>query len=195
MPVRTVLLACLFLAAPALARADLFVVPLPGAAGLYSAGPAPATTVRTATFHLPGPPALIRGVSLHVTGTTEVGTIACDEIPGPLAWPTAVSGQMLVAPQGGWIVYGPMPTTAGAFDWTAPFLSFQTGPGTVGWTFLSTGTGQVTINGGPSSFVLTCGPSSPPPTVTITGAWLVVDADIPVPARGASWGRLKAVYR
>ena len=64
------------------------------------------------------------------------------------------------------------------------------------WSFLSDGQGEITLYGGTDIVLLGgCTTSWPPPKFTVTGAWIQVDADIPVPAAATSWGALKAIYR
>ena len=200
MRLRPALFACaLLLTAPAVASAEVFVFPLPATLGTYPC--APACPGRTATFQLPGTPVVVHGASLHVTGTAEVGTIACDDGSPPptvLLWPTVLGGTMSDPPNNGWTASADMPLTTGPFDWTAPFTTFAVvglGIKPATWAFLSDGVGEITINGGPDGMLAGCIPTSPPPTLNLTGAWLLVDADIPVPAHAASWGSVKAIYR
>jgi len=82
---------------PAVASSDIFVIPLPGVAGLYGVGPAPAAGQRSTTFHLPGTPGVIRGASFHAVGTTVVGTLICDDGPTPTQspYPASLTGEML----------------------------------------------------------------------------------------------------
>jgi len=184
---------------PAVASSDIFVIPLPGVAGLYGVGPAPAAGQRSTTFHLPGTPGVIRGASFHAVGTTVVGTLICDDGPTPTQspYPASLTVEMLdAATNNGWDSEAHMPTLSGALDSTAPFTTFGY-PGHPGasWAFLAGGAGSITVYGGPGPALLGCSPSGPLPTVTITQAWLLLDADIPVAAHGASWGAVKAIYR
>ena len=88
-----------------------------------------------------------------------------------------------------------MPTISGALDSTAPFTTLgYAGHPAASWAFLSAGSGSITVYGGPGPSLLGCS-ATVLPTVTITQAWLLVDADIPVAAHGASWGAVKAIYR
>jgi hypothetical protein len=58
------------------------------------------------------------------------------------------------------------------------------------------GVDTISLWGGPAySAIPECYPQTPQPSMTIEGASILIDADIPVPARGASWGALKAIYR
>lgn len=178
--------------------ADVFVVPLPGLAGPYAVGPAPAVTQRTTTFHLPGLPALVRGVSLHVIGTSIVGEITCDDSQPPQAqpWPASVIGEMLDPPNFPWSAQPTMPLVSGPVDVTDVFATtgFPGEPAGT-WDFLSDGTGDITLIGGPGVMLLGCSSTGPMPSVNVEQAWLLVDADIAVPAHSASWGSVKAIYR
>ena len=189
------LLALILLAASVPARADIFSIPLPGLLGLYD-NVTETGSRRTTTFQLPGPPAVVRGARLHLVGTTEIGTLHCGA-QGQLVYPwnTLTQGVMLDGPDKFWIAEAANPDTAGAFDTNAVFegLSYS---GPITWNFLSDGQGDITLYGGTGIVLLGgCTTSDPPPTFTVTGAWILVDADIPVPAATTSWGALKATYR
>lgn len=189
---RTVL-ALLLLAVAVPARADIFEVPLPELLGLYDPGVQGGLS-KTATFHLPGPPAVVRGATLHLVGTTEVGTIYCGANEYP--WFTTSSGQMLDGPNQYWVAEADNPGAAGPFDTNGTFkpLSIQAPAPT--WGFLSDGQADITLFVSTPPILLGgCYSSWPPPKATVTGAWIRVDADIPVPAAGTSWGALKAIYR
>ena len=167
------------------ARAEIYEVPLPELLGAYPA-------VHQATFHLPGSPAAVRGASLRLVGTTEVGTATC--FNGDLPWPTETYSEM----PGNDFMYtaessnGNVP---GPFQIIVPFSAFvPAGHPAPTWDFLLDGEGSFTLYGQPVITVCEI-TSSPPPTFTITGAWILVDADIPTPAATASWGAVKAMYR
>jgi len=183
---------------PAVAAADVFVIPLTGVDGTYAVGPPPSVTQRTTTFHLPGMPAVVRGVSLHAVGATSVGVLNCDDGPAPSqeVWPAYLLGEMIDSPYQGWDAEPNMPLVSGPIDVTAPFVTDGYPGHPAGtWDFLAGGSGSVTIGGGPGASVLGCSSGGPFPTVTLTQVWLLVDADIPVAAHGASWGSVKAIYR
>jgi hypothetical protein len=183
---------------PAVSAADVFVIPLTGVDGTYAVGPSPNVAQRTATFHLPGTPAVIRGVSLHAVGTTSVGVLICDDGPAPSQepWPAYLLGEMSDSPNQSWNAEPNMPLVSGPIDVTAPFTTTGYPGHPAGtWDFLAGGSGTVTIGGGPGASVLGCSSGGAFPTVTLTQVWLLVDADIPVAAHGASWGSVKAIYR
>jgi len=184
---RTLAMLLTFLFAATAASADVFQIPLPEVLGTYSGA-------RSATFHIPGIPAVVREASLHLVGTTEVGIVTCDDYPTPSQhpWITQSMGEMLDGPGKYWYAEAFNPSVAGPFDTTAPFFTF---PPAATWDFLLDGEGTMTLYGGPAITLLGCSTSSPPPSFTVTGAWLLVDADIPTPAAKASWGAVKAIYR
>jgi len=187
MRIRATIFSLLLLFAATAASADVFQIPLPEVLGTYSGA-------RTATFHLPGIPAVVRGASLHLVGTTEVGVVTCDDYPGPSQhpWPTESIGEMLDGPGKYWYADTINPSVAGPFDTTTPFFTY---PPAATWAFLLDGEATITLYGGPTITLLGCSTSSPPPSFTVTGAWILVDADIPTPAATKSWGAVKAIYR
>ena len=190
------LIALLMLAVAVLARADVFSIPLPGLHGLYDNVTQNGGS-RTTSFQLPGPPAIVRGAKLHLVGTTEVGTLHCGAL-GELVYPwnTQSQGQMLDGPGKYWLAEASNPDTAGAFDTIASFQGLAISGSDPTWSFLFDGQGEITLLGGTAGVLLGgCTTSWPPPTFTVTGAWLLVDADIPVPAGTTSWGAVKAIYR
>lgn len=194
MNLRNALLACGLLLAPAAASAAVFTIPLPEALGVHPCEPGCSGVI---TFHLPGLPSEVHGISMHVVGTTEVGLTQCDDTPGspPFPWPTTIEGLMQSSPNHYWDAYAQMPTVAGPFDWSATFINGQHPPQPPDWAFLSDGVGELYLVAGPAPSLLGCVNLTPPPTLTVTGAWLTVDADIPVPVHTESWGQLKAAYR
>jgi hypothetical protein len=186
------LLALILLAGAVPARADIFTIALPGLHGLYDIA-TQAGSSKTTAFQLPGPPVVVRGATLHLVGTAEIGTLRCGgqgEFVYP--WHTHTLGQMLDGSGKYWLSEAVNPDTAGAFDTIAAFegLSSPT------WSFLSDGQGEITLFGGTDIVLLGgCTTSWPPPTFTVTGAWILVDADIPTPTAAKSWGAVKAFYR
>ena len=73
---KKILLGLILLAVAVPAGADIYTIALPGLHGLYD-NVTEAGSSRTATFQLPGPPAVVRGAKLHVVGTAEIGTLHC----------------------------------------------------------------------------------------------------------------------
>ena len=173
----------LALAVPA--RAEIYEIPLPILVGAYPA-------MHEVTFQLPGKPAVVRGASLRLVGTTEVGTLTCDNYPEPSLhpWMTTIYAPM---EQDAFVAESDNGPIAGPFETIAPFKSL--GAPSPTWDFLLDGEGTFTFYGLAEITVLMCVTSNPPPTFTVTGAWIRVDADIPVPAGATSWGALKAMYR
>lgn len=172
------------------ARAAVFTIPLPELHGTYPYATPAEPYGRIASFHLPGIPAVVRGASLHLVGTTEVGTLICGAYAHP--WPTETLGSMDDSPGHSWIAPSVNPDVAGPFETRSEFLPYASPT----WNFLLDGAGRITLSGNPTATVLGgCYTEGPRPGLTVTGAWLEVDADIPTPAVGKSWGALKAIYR
>jgi hypothetical protein len=178
----------LLLAAPA--GAAVFEIPLPELAGTY--GPDSANG-RTAKFHLPGVEALIYSASLRVRGTTEVGIIRCPG--GDYPWVTVTQGEMLAGPDQFWLSEAANPPVAGAFETITPFVFVSIHHLPASWTFLADGEGSIGFYGAPIGRVLLDCVDLNPPSVTVTEATLIFDADFPVPTKVRTWGRVKAAYR
>lgn len=178
------------------ARSDVFVISLPELQGTYPHYASPTVSGRTATIHMPGIPAVVRGASLHLVGTTEVGTVYCDDTPGSqYPWTTGTTTYMLDGPQKYWLSESENPSVAGPFDTNKPFFRYTPSGPQPTWNFLLDGEDTIHLDGGPGPTLLGCSTSNPPPTFTVTGAWIEVDADIPTPAAPTSWGAVKATYR
>jgi hypothetical protein len=171
------------------AHATVIAIPLPGLLGTYPVDEQ--NTTRTVTFQLPDPPTIVRGASLRVSGTTEVGLILCDGKLYP--WPTSLTAYMEDTPSHYWFADEGMPFTAGAFSWTAAFQAVPPSGST--WDFLLDGTAEINLWGEPSGFILICSPASPSPTLTVTEAVLIIDGDFPIATETSTWGRIKALYR
>lgn len=101
---------------------------------------------------------------------------------------------MFAGPDQSWSAEATNPPVAGAFETITPFefLTFSHIP--PNWTFLAGGEGTIEFSGAPAGGVLDCSYLTPP-SVTVTEATLIFDADFPVPAKIRSWGRIKAAYR
>jgi len=172
------------------ARAGVFTVPLPELHGTYPYATPTEPYGRTASFHLPGTPAVVRGASLHLVGTTEVGTLICGAYVYP--WPTETFAFMDDSPGHSWFAQALNPDVAGPFETRSEFVPYESPT----WNFLLDGAGQITLSGNPTATTLGgCYTEAPMPGLTVTGAWLEVDADIPTPTSPSSWGALKAIYR
>ena len=178
---------------PAVAGATVFVIPLTQQVGLTTCGAG--CEYMTLPFHLPGLPAVIHGATLRVTGTSTGGELMCDgsQGPTPTPWDNTIDGEMAANAPDFWDAF--VQNLSGPFDLSIPFAAGNiTGYPPVNWDFLADGAAEVTFYAGPSATVLGCYPVTTP-TVTVTGVWILLDADIPVAARGASWGSVKAIYR
>jgi hypothetical protein len=197
-PCQLLIVGALLLAA-APARSAVFEIQLPELVGTYPFGPDSTQFVRAATFHLPGTPAVVRGASLHLRGTAQVGTYLCDlEVPTYQPWVTLVQAniQEPVQTYAYWDLRTFQSSTPGSFEWTVPLTwdAYPNAPST--WQSMLDGVDTISLWGGPAySAIPECYPQTPQPSMTIEGASILIDADIPVPARRASWGALKAIYR
>jgi hypothetical protein len=173
----TSLLLLCFLARPA--HAVVVEIPLPGLLGAYP------PVLRTTSFELSAPPSAIHGVSLRISGTLEFGMLDCEE--GQFPTGCNARGDMWDAPTHLWSA-GYYMDMAGYFSWTQPF---ETSSGAT-WNFLADGSGEITFQAG---YVLTWCFELRPPTVTVTEAVLIVDAEFPVAIESSTWGKIKALYR
>ena len=63
------------------------------------------------------------------------------------------------------------------------------------WNFLLDGVATVTFYGGGTPYIAMCPGSSPPPTVTVTEAVFIIDAEFPDLIKPTTWGQIKALYR
>lgn len=186
----TVSLAALLLLVSIPAHAAVFEVPLPELVGTYGGLQGP--YARVATFHLPGIPAGIVGASLRVRGTTEVGVIQCTN--GDHPWPTRTEGQLDAGPHDYWISEAMNPPVAGDFETITPFVYISFSQVPANWNFLADGEGMITLYGSPVGTLLDCVDLNMP-SLTVTEATLIFDADMPVPTLRRTWGALKSAYR
>jgi hypothetical protein len=56
------------------------------------------------------------------------------------------------------------------------------------------GQADIKVVGVPSEYPDICYPVSASPTLTVTEAVLIVDAEFPVPVEATTWGRIKALF-
>ena len=170
-------------AAPA--HAIVIEVPIPALNGTYGDS-------RTVPLVLPAAPTVIHGASFRVTGTTQVGSLTCmDTYPGrSLVWPAEVIIRAYDgSPLKSWYLDEAV-STSGPFS-----LQNVASPSyfATDWDFLLDGVGTVTFFGGGTPYIAMCPPSSPSPTVTVTEAVFIIDADFAI--EPTTWGRIKALYR
>jgi hypothetical protein len=102
------LIACL---CASTALAEIIEIPLPGLLGTYPVDAQNAE--RTISFQLSQPPTIIHGASFRVSGTTETGTLMCDDVSS--VWPTALEASMGASLLDFWWATGDMPFQAGPF--------------------------------------------------------------------------------
>jgi hypothetical protein len=181
-----VLLLVSLIASPA--HATLVEVSLPGLHGTYPLDAQ--TNTRTVTFQLPDPPGAVYDAWFAVSGVTQVGQIECD---GNLyAWPTMLFATMEDdSPVKVWYAQELMPEVAGPYSWMARFDATMNAT----WSFLGDGTASITLLGAPGEYIHICSPASAPPTLTVTSAVLIIDAEFPIRTEPTTWGRVKALYR
>jgi hypothetical protein len=184
-------MACLLgLLAGGTASAETREIPLAGLLGVYDG----TTFNRYSAIELVPPPEIVRGVWFRLRGTATVDTLTCDAAGLPPTILLIIPFELNVseAPLY-WSAAGLMPTASGPFEWTEPF----SGPAGVTnhWEFLHDGKAEFRLHGYGGDFVPGCTSLGSPPTAIVEEAVLIVDADYPVPALPASWGRLKALYR
>jgi len=184
-------------ALPRIAVAVVIEIPLPELAGTY--GEDPREGAHVATFHLPGPPAVVHAVSVRVRGTAEVGVLMCLNDDGSvrsIPWRAYLWGETVDTPVRDWwfVAFeasGSEPPATGAFDWTG---ILQAGASAT-WAFLDDGAGTIELSA-ENAWDIPCWPgTTPPPRILMESVTVTVDADFAVPAPVTSWGRIKAAYR
>ncbi len=178
--------------ASSLARAAVLEVPLPQLHGTYTVYPSPNST---AEFSVTPMPAGVRSVSIRLSGETNVRQWFCDldppfDLPVTLcaAIPDPVTG-------GGWYVCGRIAWETGSFGVTFPFRPYA--PELFGqptWDFLRMRPGVVELSGGGAPIIDICWPIGELSQATVTGAFLVIDGDFPIPVEPTTWGQIKSLY-
>ena len=149
------------------------------------------TYQRNASFHLLPIPVAVHGASLRLVGTLTIRLTDCGY------WPFEPFPQTFV-----FVGDLPDPTTGGV--WGAGFISdangsfdqsivFSTRSG-ASWEGLETGIGEVTLSGTGCPVVDGCWPLTLCSEAVIEQAYLVVDAEFPIPVGEATWGRIKALF-
>jgi hypothetical protein len=164
---------------------------LPDLIGHYS-GAAPET--RTALFDLGVAPRIVRGAKIGLVGGATVGVLVCpDPItlePREFPWPFELDATIKdAAPGDFWIAGGWTANEAGPFAILDDFR-----PLGGGWTFLDDGKGQVDLRVVPTGYIAECIPTVVPALLIVTEAYLVLDAEFPVPVETTTWGQIKALY-
>ncbi len=189
------LMLCLFaeaILAAGLARAEIREFSLPDLDGVYTCQPSPS---RSVNFGLDPAPALVRSVSIRLSGETNVREWFCDlDPPFPLpvtlyvAIPDPVTG-------GEWYTYGTAPRVTGAFEMTLKFHPYAPQYfGEPSWDFLSAGSGRAVVYGGGAPIIDICWPIGDLSDARVSGAFLVIDGEFPVPVEPTSWGRIKSLF-
>jgi hypothetical protein len=57
------------------------------------------------------------------------------------------------------------------------------------------GAADIHLFGAASGYVGICSETSVPPTLTVTEAVLIIDAEFPLAVQPSTWGSIKALYR
>jgi hypothetical protein len=177
---------------PTASRSEIRYVPLPELTGEY---PGATPTTRTASFDLGVAPTLVRGAKISLVGGATVGVLTCpDEItlePREFPWVFELDATMNDAATGGfWISSGTTSSEGGPFETLRAFYRIFG----AGWTFLNDGTGQVDLRVVPTGYIAECIPTVVPVVAIVTEAYLVLDAEFPVPVETTTWGQIKALY-
>jgi hypothetical protein len=169
----------LLLIVPGVCRGTIVEIALPELLGEYSVRVARATVVV-----LPSRPTKVHSVSFRLSGVSSRGIMCCN--PGP--WECYYTGLPLTAripdePS----VYADVatPDTSGPYAWVGPFAV----PAGTQWDSLLAGRASVSLEASSMTF-----PNcivDPAPIVTVTGAVLVLDAEV----QSNTWGRVKGLYR
>lgn len=101
---------------------------------------------------------------------------------------------MPAGPDQAWVAGAFNPPVAGPFETIPPmeWSTFSHVP--PNWAFLDDGEATITLSGGPGGVLLDCSAFNDP-SLTVTEATLLLDADFPVPAAKPTWGGIKSMYR
>jgi hypothetical protein len=167
------------------AAATVVEVPLPELSGRYYDTE---TYQRTAPFHLLPIPVAVHSVSLRLVGTLTIRLAYCDFDPFPtmFAFEANLPDPATEGAWGAW--FGS--DANGSFDQS---IVFSTRSG-ASWGGLETGFGEVTLSGMGCPVVDGCWPLTLCSEAVVEEAYLVVDAEFPIPVGEATWGRIKALF-
>ena len=140
-------------------------------------------------------PAAVRSVSIRLSGETVVRQWFCDLDP-PFDLPVDLYVEIPDPVTGGfWYTYGTAALGTGAFEITRTFYPYA--PKYFGeptWDFLRMGVGVVGLSGGGAPIIDICWPIGVLSEATVTGAFLVIDGDFPIPVEPTTWGRIKSLF-
>ena len=146
---------------------------------------------RRCSFELPQAPTVVHGASLHLVGRATVRMSWCgfgSMEPYPEAF--RLFATMPDTETGGAWGSTLWATESGAFDVSLPF---GTRSGAT-WAFLDDKTGQIEANSMGCPVVDSCFPVTICSEAFVEQAFLVLDAEFPVPVDESTWGRIKALF-
>ncbi len=187
----TILFSLVGIVASCVVEAEVIEVRLPGVHGVYTCEPSPA---RSAEFIVKPVPAVVRSVSIRLSGQTSVRQWFCDLDP-PFDLPVKLCAYMDDPVTGGaWYTYGVTASATGPFEIILRFFPYAPKYfGEPSWDFLRTG-GSVTVFGGGAPIVDLCWPIGALSNATVSGAFLVIDGDFPIPVEARTWGQIKSLF-
>jgi hypothetical protein len=163
-------------------------IPLPDLAGRYYLYD---VFQRTCAFELSQPPTVVHSASLRLVGTATVRMAWCgfgSMEPYPEAF--RLFATMPDSETGGAWGSSLWTTDSGAFDVS---LLFEPRSGAT-WAFLEDATGEVSVNSMGCPVLDSCWPVTLCSEAFIEQAFLVLDAEFPVPVDESTWGRIKALF-
>ena len=134
---------------------------------------------------------VIHSVSFRSSETTAVGAVQCEGAP-VLPWSTELYAYLPGDGAGSWLASEHMPEASGDFGWTSDFRAQCCSNAT--WDFLLDGKAHLIVYGAPLILVGICAPIGPPPTIDLTEAVLIVDAEFTVSTENSTWGAIKAAF-
>jgi hypothetical protein len=182
------LVGVLFWCVAGLARASIVEIPLPELRGRYYLYD---TYQRTAPFGVLPIPAVVHGASLRLVGTLTIRLTYCGIYPSEPYPETFLFQATMPDPTttGTW-GSGFISNADGSFDRTVVFAS----RGGATWAFLQGGTGEVTLFGEGCPEVDLCWPVTFCSEAFVEDAYLVIDAEFPIPIHESTWGGIKALF-
>ena len=154
-----------------------------------------ADTVRTTTFVYHGPTGSVDSLSVRFRGgVTYLGTLECwvgVTPPDTVVWPMVVENFLRKPGDTGYWSGGSLHfEELGAYDET---FALDTHNG--GFSTITDGNViQVEMYFGPSGFVASCAPISPPSEGVVVRASVIIAVTPGTPVESTTWGRIKSLY-
>lgn len=150
---------------------------------------------QSAEFVVRPRPAVVRSVSIKLSGQTIVRQWYCDldppfDLPVKLVAfiPDPVTG-------GGWVATGTAALQTGPFDVTLPLRPYWPAHyGQPTWDSLREGSATIELNGSGAPIIDICWPIGDLSEATVTRASLVIEGDFPIPVEPTTWGCVKALF-